>query len=247
MISLEPKSKNVHTFKEWCHGRNQTWEIVPGRRIQSKEEARPWLTSYAWYIMHNWREGPSHFDATGPIGCFLAHRDAWQVCVARNEQVWIFEEGVYGYDSALFDQVQTAHPTTDLIMGHALRVLRMWRQASVGSYTMDSLLTPIDKIDYGTKCYRLSPAFAARLLQNSVVFDTHVDTFLCTEAIMYAPEFKAARMHRFMVSAASSGTINHSIDQSLLIGYSLAVSILLCLLGAAHVLRLYRRCRLKKG
>jgi GR25 family glycosyltransferase involved in LPS biosynthesis len=247
MISLHAQSKNVQTFTEWCDARQQTNQVLPGRKVASLEEARPWLTSYAWYSMHNWREGPCHFDTTGPIGCFLAHRDAWQVCVTRNEYVWIFEEGVYNYDSLLFDQIQSAHPKTDLIMGHALQVARLWKQTSMdSSYTADSLMMPLDKIDYGTKCYRLSPSFATKLLQHSLTFDTHVDAFICTEALMHTKDFTAARTRRFLVSATSSGTINHSIDQSLLIGYSLAVTSLLCLVGFIFCLRLYRKCRRKK-
>ena len=243
MISLKPTSRNVNTFKEWCKQHKRNGEVIPGRRITSLEEAKPLLTSYGWYIMHNWRESASHFDTTGPIGCFLAHRDVWKVCVSRNENIWVFEEGVYGYQTPLFDDIDTLYPTKDLILGHTIPLLRMWRQKSVNKSNICSVLTSIDKIYFGTKCYRLSPAFASRLLENSVKFDTHVDTFICTEAIRYADEFSVARTHVNIVSAFTSGTINHSIDHSLLILVSLLVGIIIGSGVMIHTLRMYRRCR----
>jgi hypothetical protein len=243
MISMTTTSPNVDTFKTWCTQRHQTCEIIPGRRISSLLEAKPWLTSYGYYIMNNWRESSCHFDTTGPVGCFLAHRDAWAKCVSRNEHMWIFEEGVYGYDTTMFDQLDRLHPTVDLIMGHTIILPRMWRQRSVDKHAIGTLLTSIDKIYFGTKCYRLSPALAERLLQNSMTFDTHVDTFICTEAILYADEFTSCRTYKNIVFAASGGTINHSVDHSLLILLSMFVGIVLGSVCMIYILRLYRRCR----
>jgi GR25 family glycosyltransferase involved in LPS biosynthesis len=243
MISLDSNSRNVNTFKEWCLHRHQTGEIVPGRIVASLEEAKPLLTSYGYYVMQNWRESPCHFDTTGPIGCFLAHRDAWKICVSRNEHVWIFEEGVYTYDTTMFDKIDRVHSTTDLILGHTVPLLRMWIQNTVHTQTIDSMLMSIDKIYFGTRCYRLSPSFAASLLQNSLTFDTHVDTFICTEAIRYADEFKVARTYKNIVSAMSSGAINHSVDKNQLMLFSLLVGLLLCAGGAIYLLRIrHRRC-----
>jgi GR25 family glycosyltransferase involved in LPS biosynthesis len=243
MISLNPTSKNVNTFNEWCTQQTRTGEVIPGRRVTSLEEAKPFLTSYGWYIMHNWRESSCHFDTTGPIGCFLAHRDVWKVCVSRNENIWVFEEGVYSYTTHLFDEIDTLYPTKDLIMGHTIHVPRMWRQKSMNKSNICSVLASIDKIYFGTKCYRLSPAFAARLLENSVKFDTHVDTFICTEAIRYADEFSAAHTRMNIVSAFTSGTINHSIDHSLFILISLLIGIITGSGVMIYILNMYRICR----
>jgi len=243
MISLDASTQNVSTFKEWCTNRKQPWSVLPGRRISTLEEAKPLLTSYGYYIMQNWRETSSHFDSTGPIGCFLAHRDAWAACVLRNEQTWVFEEGVYAYETPLFDKLDRQYPTTDLILGHTFTVLRMWKQKSIGKRIICPLLSTVDKVYFSTKCYRISPLFAARLLENSKTFDTHVDTFICTESIRYADEFNTARTIRSIVSAKSSGTINHSIDHSVLILCLLVLSILVLSVGSIAVTRLYKRCR----
>jgi GR25 family glycosyltransferase involved in LPS biosynthesis len=243
MISLKPSTPNVETFKTWCTRHDRENEIIPGRRITSLAEAKPFLTSYGYYIMCNWRESASHFDSTGPIGCFLAHRDVWIRCIDRNEHVWVFEEGVHDYDTLMFEQIDRDHPTTDLIMAHTVPLLRMWKQKRSVKQDVDSRLPPIDKIYYGTKCYRLSPGFAQVLLDNSQTFDTHVDTYICTEAIQHADTYTVARTHRNIVSARSSGTINHSIDHSLLISMSMFVGILLSILCIVLILRLYRRCR----
>jgi GR25 family glycosyltransferase involved in LPS biosynthesis len=243
MISMDPVCKNVHTFKEWCKQHHRTYEIVPGRKIHSLEEATPWLTSYGYYIMHNWRESPCHFDSTGPIGCFLAHRNIWEECVTRNENIWVFEEGVYGYATSMFEHLDNIHPNTDLILGHTVPLLRMWRQNSIDKEVISTSLMSIDKIYFGTKCYRISPRFAARLLQNSLRFDTHVDTFICTESIRYADEFQVTRTHRNIVSGLSSGKINHSIDHSLLILCLLLLTVVLSIGGSIQAVRLYRRCR----
>jgi hypothetical protein len=243
MISLNAETPNVTAFKARCRRRNQTCEVLPGRRISSVSEAKPWLTSYGYYIMNNWRESSCQFDTTGPVGCFLAHREAWAICVARDEHVWIFEEGVYAYEDPMFDRIKRRHPTTDLIRGHTIPLLRIWKQRSIGKRAIDSLLTTVDKIYYGSKCYRLSPAFAARLLQNSMTFDTHVDTFICTQAIQHADEFSVTRTYTNIVSAVSSGSINHSIDHSLLIMVLLVVGLLSSMVGLICLHRVYRRCR----
>jgi hypothetical protein len=245
MISLDVTSKNVQTFTEWCKHHRRTCEIAPGRRVSSLLEAKPWLTSYGYYTMQNWRDGPCHFDSTGPVGCFLAHREVWKSCIARNEHVWVFEEGVYAYDTPRLNQLDTLYPDMDIILGHTVPLLRTWKQQSIGRHEMGENLASIDKIYFGTKCYRLSPRFAMRLLENSMTFDTHVDTFICTESILYSDEFKLTRSTRNIVSAVSSGKINHSVDHSLLILCILLVGILLSVGGSIHVMRLYHRCHNK--
>jgi GR25 family glycosyltransferase involved in LPS biosynthesis len=206
-------------------------------------EAKPWLTSYGYYIMQNWRESSCHFDSTGPIGCFLAHRDVWSACVARNETTWVFEEGVYSYDTPKIKDLDIQYPVMDVILGHTFMLPRSWKQKSIDKHSMGNELTSIDKIYFGTKCYRISPRFAARLLENSVRFDTHVDTFICTESIRYADEFQLARTTRNIVHAASSRKINHSIDHSLLIFCLLLLGIICSVAGSIQAMRLYRRCR----
>lgn len=243
MISLDESTPNVSTFKEWCTKRRQPWTVIPGRRISTLEEAKPLLTSYGYYIMQNWRETSSHFDSTGPIGCFLAHRDAWTDCVLRNEHTWVFEEGVYAYDTPIFDKLDSQHPDIDLILGHTFTVARMWKQKSIGRRILCPILSTVDKVYFGTKCYRLSPMFAARLLENSKTFDTHVDTYICTEAIRYADEFLATRTQKPLVSAKSSGTINHSIDHSVLILCLLVLGIVVLAGGSMALTRLYKKCR----
>ena len=243
MITLDTECRNVQVFIDWCVLRGVPYEIHNGKRVENIEASKPHLTSYGYYVMNNWRESPSHFDTTGPVGCFLAHREAWTHCVRMNESMWVFEEGVRSYNTDLFDRVENDYPGMDLVLGHTVPVLRFWRQRRVNNHRIGSILRTIDKIYFGTKCYRLSPAFAARLLTNCGRFDVHVDTFLCTEAMYYQDEFKVGRTTNPMVVASSSGLINHSVDQSLLIVSCLVVSTALAVGLTMLAFRAYRRCR----
>jgi GR25 family glycosyltransferase involved in LPS biosynthesis len=243
MIALATESRNIATFKEWCTRRGQSHEVVTGCRVSDMAESKPHLTSYGYYVMNNWRETCNHFDTTGPIGCFLAHRTVWKQCVSRNVPVWVFEEGVESYDTAQFDRIECDYSEMDLVLGHTVPVLRRWWQRRINSHRIGPILEMVDKVYFGTKCYRISPRFAARLIQNSERFDVHVDTFLCTEAMYYNTEFKVARMRTQMVVAGSSGLINHSVDQTLLTVSCLAVSVIVSSCIIILVSRWYVRCK----
>lgn len=243
MISLVTTSRNVQNFRAWCTKLGQSHEVVPGHRVPDMETGKKHLTSYGYYVMNNWRETCNHFDSTGPIGCFLAHRAVWKRCVARNVPFWIFEEGVESYDTAQFDRIECDYSDMDLVLGHTVPVVRRWWQRRVNSHRIGPILEMIDRVYFGTKCYRISPVFAARLIQNSERFDTHVDTFLCTEAMYYATEFKIGRMRTQMVVARSSGLINHSVDQTLLTVSCLSVSVIVSICVIALVSRWYIRCK----
>jgi GR25 family glycosyltransferase involved in LPS biosynthesis len=243
MITLDADCHNVRIFIDWCTLQNRSYDVLMGHRATDLETSKTQLTSFGYYVMNNWRESCHNFDTTGPIGCFVAHRSAWKRCVERNEQMWIFEEGVRSYDTRLFDQVDQDYPCMDLILGHTVPVLRRWRQRRINSHRIDLMLQTIDKIYFGTKCYRISPLFARRLIENSERFDVHVDTFLCAEAMYYQREFQVCRTRHQMVVAGSSGLINHSVDQTLLIVCCLVVSVMLATILALIVFRAYRSCR----
>ena len=243
MIAMRPSHPNVDVFRAWGAAQRRTVEIQPGIAIVSIAEAKPHLTSYGYYIMNNWRDGSCHFDTTGPVGCFLAHRHAWNICVTRNEAVWIFEEGVSAYTSADFDELDQRYPDLDLVLGHSIMVLRVGRQCLYRPQQLNSLLTMIDKIYYGTKCYRVSPAYARQLLLDSHRFDTHVDTFLCTQSMMYRDTFQSARTSRNIVEAKSVKMINHSMDQNMFAMCTLSGLVLVVSMLAVLMRLLYVRCR----
>lgn len=225
MITMDTESDNVQRFAAWCNGHSRSCEVQAGTRVASLCDIKPYLTPYGWHSMHNRRESSCHFDSLGPVGCFLAHRSAWETCVRRGEATWIFEEGVRSFDTDTFDRLDANCGHADLILGHTVPVLRMWKQRTLSRQDMGNGLVSIDKIYFGTKCYRVSPGFAARLLQESARFDTHVDTFVNTTAMYYADEFVVGRTVESMVGAGSSHRIRHSVDHGLLI--------LSCMLAAA--------------
>jgi hypothetical protein len=244
MIAMKTDCENAMVFRKWCEDNHKSGWITPGCRVTSLDDARPWLTSYGYYLMCNWKETSFHFDTTGPVGCFLSHRAVWQQCVERKEPIWVFEEGVSWYDTSAFDYLDVHHASVDLILGHTFPVWRMWHQTPIATRSvLDPVLESIEKVLYGTKCYRVSPAFAARLLEKSTTFDMHVDAFLCTSAIMYAAEFDVCRTKVNLVYAKSSGTINHSMDYNLLVVTTLLILVVLCVLFSAKLGHMYRRCR----
>ena len=242
-----PSHPNIDVLRAWGAAHKRTVEIQPGITIATTAEAKPHLTSYGYYVMNNWRDGSCHFDTTGPVGCFLAHRHAWNICVTRNEAVWIFEEGVSAYTTADFDELDQRYPHLDLVLGHSIVTARLWRQCLYRPQQLNSLLTAIDKIYYGTKCYRVSPAFARQLLVDSHRFDTHVDTYISTQAMMFRDTFQSARTTHNIVEARSVKMINHSLDHNMVVVFTLSGLVLVVSVLASLMRLLYVRCRRSCG
>ncbi len=246
MIGLDPGTLNVSKFKQWGELHNKSCEFLPGVRVSSLDDIKDRLTPYGYYIMHSWRETSSHFDSVGPAGCFLAHRNAWKVCCERNEMVWVLEEGVVSYETDLFTYLDDECGDFDLILGHTVPVMRMWKQRSIPTQATDPekpLLAPIDKIYYGAKCYRVSPGFARQLLLLSDRFDVHVDTYIPTMAIYHGPVFKCARTTQKLVRAGSSYRNQHTVDHGLLILCLLVLVVIISALVICVIGNMYRRCR----
>lgn len=244
MISLSSSSKNVHTFQSWCKAYNKTCEISSGVQVKDWKEYKDIIAPYSFFILHNRRLDCHHFDTTGPIGCFLAHKKVWKICVQRNEPTWIFEEGVSSYRQNIFHELDTYHENVDLILGHTVPVFSIYRQNSICKKGDDvgSYLQPIDKIYFGTKCYRISPRFASFLLEHSKQIDLHVDSYINVMAIYYADQFQSYRTPFNIVTAWSSGKINHSVDCNLLIPCILMLIILCCILVKFLLYRKYKTC-----
>lgn len=234
MIAMQEDVPNVRRFRTWCDIHSRTWDVVRGHRVDSLQEMTPHLTPYGLYNVQRRRETSIHFDTTGPVGCFLSHRSVWQMCVDRQEDVWVFEEGVTDYQSRRFQELDERNDL-DLILGHTIRVLRFIRQRSVVKKNS------IDKIYFGTKCYRVSPRFARHLLDNSTQFDMHVDAFICITA-MAANHMRTTRTIHNIVTARSSNTINHSLDAGLVVNlYMLGTIVLLLFIIIGMIVTLRRR------
>ena len=216
MIAMEENVPNVRRFKTWCDVQSRTWTVVRGHRVDSIQDMKPYLTPYGLYNIQRRRETSMHFDRSGPVGCFLSHRSVWQMCVDRQEDMWVFEEGVTEYQSRQFQKLDEREDHLDLILGHTICVLRFIRQCSVGGSVVGTGVNSIDKIYFGTKCYRISPRFARHLLDSSEQFDMHVDSFICVMA-MATDSMRTARTVQNIVTAASSGKINHTLDAGLVV------------------------------
>jgi hypothetical protein len=244
MIGLDRDSSNVSNFKQWGKQNDRNIEFIPGVRLSSSlHYSKQYLTPYGYYNMHNWRETSSHFDSVGPVGCFLAHRTAWEACCRVNEPTWIFEEGVISYNTELFNYIDNRCEDFDLVLGHTVKVLRMWRQRRIPSEPIIDchrhILKPIDKIYYGTKCYRVSPTFARQLLIDSVRFDVHVDTFISSMAIYHANTFQCVRTSTGMVTAKSSHRIRHTLDHSL---FLICYMVICVVISVVIIIVMYLRC-----
>jgi GR25 family glycosyltransferase involved in LPS biosynthesis len=241
---MNKDSKNTKKFKLWCNCNKKSYDIVSGVRVKDWRQYKDMLTPYAYYNLHNWRPSTQHFDTTGPIGCFLAHKKVWDICVQRNESVWIFEEGVYEYKDAMFDILDSQYKSVDLIFGHTINLFHVWKQHKICTQSnIDDYLTDIDKIYYGTKCYRVSPLFANLLLQQSKQFELHVDSYINVLAIYYKDN-ESLRMYRTksnIVSARSSWEINHSIDYSIFIPCIAFLIIIIMIIQICINQRKYRK------
>ena len=247
MISLNANSKNTKNFRNWCSRHEKTYEVIPGVRVENWKDYKRQLCPYAYYLMYNWRPSSHHFDTTGPIGCFLAHRNAWSICVQKQENIWIFEEGVYSYNDDVFEKLNT-FKHVDLILGHTIFVPNIKKQRCIRhEYNKNNKITPdglshIDKVYYGTKCYNISPRFAQLLIDHSKQIDTQVDTYLCIMAIYYDDSFNVFRSTSTLVGAASSGTINHSMDYSVLIPYVLLFIIFIIFIMKVIIYKKFKKC-----
>lgn len=219
MITLNKDSKNVVHFRKWCESQKKRYDVISGVRINDWYSQKENLTPYAYYTLYHWRPSPHHFDTTGPIGCFLAHKNVWKVCVQKQENIWVFEEGVYAYNHEnMFNILDREYKNMDLILGHTIHQFNIWKQRSLRkSQPIGDHLTSIDKIYYGTKCYRVSPRFATLLLQKSRQFELHVDAYINLMAMYYEDQLQVCRTKYNIVSACTSWTINHSIDYSIFI------------------------------
>lgn len=247
---MDTTNANSIYFRKWCLENKRSYSYVSGVRLQPTDDVKDYLTPYGYYIMNNWRESPAHFDTMGPIGCFLAHKKAWEYCVQENKPCWIFEEGVVSYDTKAFELFDTTYIDYDFLHGHTVPVVRIWKQKKmVGSSCTNNDMYPIDQIYYGTKCYRVSPTFAKILLDNSIQFDVHVDTFVCLIAMYYA-DLKTGKTRVPLVVAGSSKLIDHSVERNVLLPQTLFVIIGVlcgCLLFTLFTLYLlYRKCRNQK-
>lgn len=246
IISLDPSSsKNVNTFKEWCSVNQKSHSVQVGTRVQSTQEAKNYLTDFGYYNIGRWRETSFHFDTLGPIGCFLSHREVWKICIQRNETTWVFEEGVVSYDTNRMDTLDTQYSDYDLILGHSVPVIRLLKQTSLRHRIMSdgSGLQSIDKIYFGTKCYRITPRFATHLLYKSCKFDLHVDSFICCVAMYDEDIFKSGRTTHEVVSAKSAGTINHSMDLSLVNGITMISGIIVSVIIIIYLIHRNLKCK----
>lgn len=223
MISLDKDKENTTAFHKWCTRHNLSHEVVPGVVVQNWKDYKKRLCPYAYYTMYNQRLTHHHFNSSGPIGCFLAHINAWTICVQKQENVWVFEEGVCSYNDAMFETLGTLQDI-DLLLGHTVPVVDIRIQKRIKPYdnnknTCRNGLLHIDKVYYGTKCYCISPRFAKCLIKQSKQFGTHVDTYMCTMAIYHSATFRTFRTPHNIVKARSSGTINHTIVYSMFVLY----------------------------
>lgn len=215
IITLDDGHPNIVRFKEWCQETGRQCSVQRGVRIRTVHEARAHLTEYGMYLQSRRRETAFHFDSLGPVGCFLAHRKAWTTCVARDEPTWIFEQGLTSCRSKAFEDIDAHHPDVDLVLGHTIPVLRPYPQRRIAHRgKRRGRLRPVDKVRFGAKCYRVTPRFAAHLLERSQHgFDLHVDSFICMVALNHCDDFCAMYTSRNIVCAYSSGLNNHSLEQ----------------------------------
>lgn len=249
MITMDRSSPNTNKFTEWCHINHRISELVDGVVVRSIESIKDYLTPYGYYIMQNQRETSIHFDTLGPIGCFLAHRDAWGRIVTDDscDHCWVFEEGVSDYYDDIINRVDNAYDHFDFLHGHTVTVVRLWKQKQI-RHTTDKFhynngIVPIDKIYYGTKCYRISKKFAKLLLDHSTQFDMHVDSYMCIMAIYYSDIILSGHTTENLVQANSSKRINHSLDIQLTLSM-LHISIIVISIVIICILLVVRyRCK----
>lgn len=252
MISMDRESPNSIGFVNWCDRTKRSYQFVEGVDAKTIESVKQYLTPYGYYIIQNQKETVSHFDTLGPIGCFLAHREAWRNIIANEscEYCWIFEEGVSEYRDEMIERVENVYGHFDFLHGHNVPVLRLWKQKRIeikqkenDKHHYNNGIVPVDKIYYGTKCYRISKSFAKLLFDHSTQFDMHVDSYICTMAIYYSDIIISGHLLTNLVCANSSKRINHSLDINLTHSILYIVITILCIITILLLFSLYRKCK----
>lgn len=233
MITMNREHTNTREFISWCTKWNKKYDIIEGVRVKSIESIKNKLTPSAYLTLLTYREMDSQMENLREVGCLLAHREAWKLFMDNDnvDYCWIFEEGVCKYNDELFQKVEDSCNHFDFITGHDVPVFRFpqkrvnvtLREPSV----YNSLVAPIQKIHYGTKCYRVSKQFTKSLLENSEKMDSAVDSYVSAMAIYYNSTFISGSTKKHLVVAKSSNRIKHTFHLQQILYIVIIISLLL--------------------
>ena len=187
-LSLVPDAVTIGSdqfFTEWTHHGVKA-SILPGVRIHTLQEADPFLTSYGRRCFSTGRDTHQHISSLGEIGCFLAHRKAWQHAVDHDVRLIVCEDGVVNYHRGEIVRLLPLLSGLEFVSLHQIRVQSNHIKPTVDLLPIDVSpglsIRPIRFTQWGAKCYYLSPAFARHLLAQSITVDLQVDAFMFLEA-----------------------------------------------------------------
>jgi GR25 family glycosyltransferase involved in LPS biosynthesis len=254
-LSLTPDvvtTVSTQFFAEWTyHGLRAS--RLSGVRLRTFKEADSFLTAYGKRCFSIGRDTHQHISALGEVGCFLAHRKAWQYSVDSDVGLIVCEDGVVDYHR---EDIARLLP---LLAGMAFVSLH---QTSVQSNHIESevdisievgtglSIHPIRSTQFSTKCYYLSPAFAHHLLSQSKTFDLQVDAFVFLEAsylqVRHTTSCKYGYTSHSLLTGNSVGQCRHNKFNGHGGGISLTTMGYIIICGSVVILLLsilLHRCR----
>ena len=187
-LSLLPDAVTIGSdqfFTEWTHHGVKA-SILPGVRIHTLQEADPFLTPYGRRCFSIGRDTHEHISSLGEIGCFLAHRKAWQYSVDHDVRLIVCEDGVSNYHRGEFVRLLPLLSGMEFVSLHQRHVRSSHIKPTVDILPIDVSpglsIHPVQSTQWSAKCYCLSPAFARHLLAQSKTVDLQVDAFMFLEA-----------------------------------------------------------------
>lgn len=165
--------------------------IIPGVVIDSYDEVVHRLSPYARHVRKHGRSTHEHLSTLSEVGCFMAHMNAWKYSIDNNLDVFVIEDGVYGYNIPEVDKMikciktyQSTDQPIHYVSFHNLYLHNVCEDTSASSLPIDnfkSLTVP----RFSGKCYYMTHELAKFLITqvNKKGIEFQVDWFIEQEII----------------------------------------------------------------
>lgn len=200
-IALDSELQRIQFMESWLRASGiEEWSRVPGIIVDELDCER----------LYDSRKRISRFGyplSRSEVGCFLAHRQCWQIAVDLNREVLVLESDVKlcvpDKFAGLVSELQAVRSSWDLVRFHGIFekneiMNRMIKQFENDFGLMQSLGDPM-----GGGAYVVSPHGAAKLLRASEPFYQPVDVFLASHWIHRA-RFRSVKPYPFTIERFAS-------------------------------------------
>jgi glycosyl transferase family 25 len=126
------------------------------------------------------RADPGYEPVPAQVGCFLSHREAWrQIAMGQSTYGLILEDDLIfaANFGELIGILETDQPDVDILRLEGWPG-RFWARKPVKRLDLGYWLYRLDWSTYGTGCYLISKACAARLLEEAQYYTRPIDNML---------------------------------------------------------------------